>query len=195
MKKIILLFSLFLMVAAPLSATPYFSSFKNTDGTALTNAYQMQAWPPVNTWIVYGTNVVYGGQIVTNTPNSSGYISNSTYPNTFRIYFPDLDSGFYVVIPDTTNFLSLSVYTTNTAVTSGTYLGGYGLVTNWLNFPPATNTFNGITNALHYFPATNNPATNIVIYISGITTFTNASGAVTNITYTLGTNTLKYQQY
>ncbi|HXI73450.1 MAG TPA: hypothetical protein VNN22_24165 [Verrucomicrobiae bacterium] len=206
-------------------ATPYFSAFRNTDGTPMTNAYQMQAWPPVNTWIVYGTNMVYGGRIVTNTPDATGYLSNSTYPNTFRIYFPDLDSGFYVSIPDTTNFLSLSVYATNTAVFAGTYLNGFGLVTNWLHFAPATNTPAGIlaaegfqpaTNAapisysqlpftpptntpagmnfaLGFQPATNNPSTNVIIFISGITTFTNASGAVTNITFTFGTNTLNYQ--
>jgi hypothetical protein len=59
-----------------------------------------------------------------------------------------------------------------------------GLVTNNATF----------VSSAGYQPATNTPATNILIYISGITTFTNASGAVTNITYTFGTNTLHFQQ-
>ena len=63
-----------------------------------------------------------------------------------------------------------------------------------LPYTPATNSYAGLTNALGFMPATNRPATNTLIYITGITGITNASGYVTNFSLTYATNTINYQQ-
>ena len=151
------------------SATSFFGKFSNSDGSPQTNTVLLQAWPPVNTWTAYGTNMIYGAYVITNQPNSVGWFSNSAYPNVYRVYVPALDSGFFVNLLDTTNFLSLSVYATNVATFSGSYLNGYGIVTNWLQFPPATNSPAGIIAALNYTPPTNSSATivNGVLFTNG----------------------------
>lgn len=168
-----------LMVATgSLPATPWFQTFYNPDGSPQTNALTFTAYPPVNTWVVVGTNMYYGAQTTTFTPNSSGYVSNQIAPNVYSVLFSNLNSGFLVNILNTTNVLPLSTYVTNVPTVSGVAFNGYGMVTNWLQFAPATN----------------RPATNTIVYISGFTGITNAAGVVTNYTLTYGTNTTYYQQ-
>lgn len=145
----------FTFLIVNLGATPFYGKIPNSDGSFQTNVVLMQAYPPANTWTVYGTNIVYGGRIITNLPNASGYFSNWCYPNTYRVTVPALSSSFFVNILDTTNFLSLAVYITNAPVVSGTYLDGYGLVTNWLGYAPVRPTPAGVTGALGYTPPTN----------------------------------------
>jgi uncharacterized membrane protein YidH (DUF202 family) len=209
MKKIFLILVLILIaMAGAVRATPFIQVFQNPDGTAQTNSFTLSAYPAANVWTVVGTNLVYGNYAITFTPNSSGYISNAIAPNTYQLLFSNLNSGFYLTIPNTTNVVSLSACVTSVP-TTGNILTGYGLVTNWLSFAPATNSSSGIiaalgympptnnysslTNALTFAPATNNPATNIIVYVSGLTVTTNGSGAITNIVLTYGTNTLNYQ--
>ena len=208
LQRLMLLAICYLLSAICSLATPFIQVFQNPDGTAQTNSFTLTAYPPANVWTVVGTNLVYGNYAVTFTPNSSGYISNAIAPNTYQLLFSNLNSGFYVNIPNTTNVVSLSACVTGVP-SSGNVLNGYGLVTNWLSFAPATNSSAGIlaalgftpptnnytslTNALTFAPATNNPATNIIVYVSGLTVTTNGSGAITNIVLTYGTNTLNYQ--
>jgi hypothetical protein len=175
------------------AGTPFYYSALNSDGTAQTNPVTFQPWPPaVNGITVYGTNVVLGAYIITNTPNASGFFSNNLIANTYKFSIPALSFSTYAVIPDTTNYTHLGLYLTNSPVITGS-VGGFGLVTNYLGYTPPPNTYAGITAALTYVPATNNPGTNVVIYVSAVSGITNASGYITNLTVTLTTNTINYQ--
>ena len=143
--------SRFTLSAGP---TPFYGKFYNADGSAQTNVIQMQAWPPANNWTIYGTNMVYGGAIMNLVPDATGYFSNAAYANTYRLLLTNLNSGFYMTLLDTTNFLSIAVYATDTP-TVGNILNGFGLVTNWLGYTPAPATYAGISNALAFQVATN----------------------------------------
>lgn len=197
MKRLLLLV-LLLVLVLDARATPFFFQGHNSDGTAQTNEITMVAWPiNTQTWTAVGTNVIYGGQTIVITPNASGYASNWAYPNTYLCMVSNLDAGFYVKIPNTTNFLSLATYITNSPTLSGTYLNGYGLVTNWLTFEPATNSNAGITAALGYTPATNSndgiqsalgyePATNSNAGIDAALGFSAATNSNAGIQSALG---------
>ena len=202
--------ALFLIIGSSVTlATPFYQMFLNPDGSPQTNAFTFTASQPANTWTVVGSNIVYGNYPVTFTPDTNGYVSNSIAPNSYVVTFAGLNSGFYANIPNTTNVLPLANYVTNVSTVSGTALSGFGLVTNWLGYlpgtnggaisysqlpwTPPTNNYTGITNALGFWPATNSPATNVVIYLTALTLQTNSSGAVTNIVKTFATNTLNYQ--
>ena len=180
-----IILSLFLVAPAP--ATSFYGKLYNADGTPQTNAVLMQAWPPVYTWIIYGTNMVYGGQIITNQPDATGFFSNSVYPNNYKVSLPALGSGFYVKILDTTNYLSLAFYATDVPAV-GASLDSYGLVTNWLGYAPVRPTYAAVTTALNFTPATNNgPIANAQLpYVPAPNTFV---GVTTALGYTPPTNT------
>jgi hypothetical protein len=173
-----LLLSAFCFPFSGHALTSFYQYFYNADGTPQTNVITGQAYPAANTWTVVGTNMFYGLQTITLTPTTNGYVSNAVSPNGYRFQIASLNTTFYANIPNTTNVLPLATYVTNVPVISGTYLNGYSLVTNWTGFAPATNS----------------PATNTIIYVSGVSSITNASGVVTNLTVTFGTNTVNYQQ-
>lgn len=140
-------------------STPFYIQGFKSDSPALTNQIGVSYWPPSDhPFTLYGTNIIYGGNIVTITPNASGYASNWLYPGTYRFYFTNLNAAFVAAIPDTTNFYSLALYVTNIASFSGAGLGSYGVVTNLIGFPPSTNSTAGIESALGYVPATNSNA-------------------------------------
>jgi hypothetical protein len=180
MKKpiILLLILVVILVALAVRATPFYQYFYNPDGTPQTNSFSMTAYGSENAWVVVGTNIYYGAQTVTFTPATNGYVSNAIAPNTYTVLFSNLNSGFYVTIPNTTNVTTLASYATSTPTISGTAFDSYGMVTNWLR----------------YAPATNRPATNTIVYVSAVSGITNASGAVTNLSVTLTTNTIYYHQ-
>jgi len=169
-------------------ATPFFIQGFQSDTPALTNQIGVSYWPPNDhPFTVYGTNIIYGGNIVTITPNSSGYASNWLYPGTYRFYFTNLNAAFVAVIPDTTNFNSLALYVTNVAGFSGVGLNSYGVVTNLLGLAPATNSTSGIEAALGYVPATNNNAG--IAFSLGFAPATNSNDGVTSaLGYTPATN-------
>jgi hypothetical protein len=187
------------------AATPFFIQGFQSDSPALTNQIGVAFWPPNDhPFTVYGTNIIYGGNIVTITPNGSGYSSNWLYPGTYRFYFTNLNAAFVANIPDTTNFNSLALYVTNVSGFSGVGLNSYGVVTNLLGLAPATNTTSGIEAALGYIPATNNnagiafslgfaPATNSnsgITFALGFTPATNNNpGIVSALGFTPATNT------
>jgi hypothetical protein len=176
MKKIFSILILFLTVAT-FAQTRFYFYAKNADGSAMTNPVTFQAWPPnANGWTVVGTNLVYGAAIYTNTPSASGFVSNSLYANQYRYYVPTTDSGFIFQLTDNTNYTSLVLYATNTPSTGGAG-SGYQIITNLLG----------------YTPATNNPLTNTIAYVSGFVSVTNGQGYITNINVTLATNTIYYQ--
>jgi len=182
-------FAFFLLpFSLALATTPFSYQFYNADGSAQTNVITMTAWPPAtNTWTVYGTNIVYGGVTLTLTPNASGFGTNHAYPNTYRLFITNLNSGFFISLPDTTNQVALGSCLTAAPQVAGP-VGFYGMVTNWLGFAPSTNNNAGIVAALGYTPATNTYAalTNILGY--GPATNTSA-GLIAGLGYTPATNT------
>lgn len=165
------------VACSAVATTPFSFQFYNSDGTAQTNPVTMTAWPPsTNTWTVYGTNIIYGGNIITLTPNTSGYGTNHAYPGAYLLFNSNLNSGFYATLPDTTNVVALGMYLTSAPQTAGP-VGFYGMITNLLGFAPASNNLAGIRGALGYTPPTNTyagltnalglvPASN---YLAGIT--------------------------
>lgn len=179
-------------------STPFFIQGFQSDSPALTNQIGVSYWPPSDhPFTTYGTNIIYGGNIVTITPNASGYASNWLYPGTYRFYITNLNAAFVASIPDTTNFNSLALYVTNVPGFNGVGLNSYGVVTNLLGLAPATNSTPGIEAALGYVPATNNnagitfalgfaPATNSNSGITFALGYTPATNSVTGLTSTLG---------
>ncbi|HEX4262746.1 MAG TPA: hypothetical protein VH597_00290 [Verrucomicrobiae bacterium] len=186
-------------------ATPFFIQGFQSDSPALTSQIGVSYWPPSDhPFTIYGTNIIYGGNIVTITPNGSGYSSNWLYPGTYRFYFTNLNAAFVANIPDTTNFNSLALYVTNVLGFSGVGLNSYGVITNLLGLAPATNSVAGIEAALGYVPATNNnsgiafglgfaPATNnnpgITSALGFIPATNSNSGIVVGLGFTPATNT------
>lgn len=176
-------------------ATPFFIQGFQSDSPALTNQIGVAYWPPSDhPFSTYGTNIIYGGNIVTITPNASGYASNWLYPGTYRFYITNLNAAFVAAIPDTTNFNSLAMYVTNVPGFSGVGLNSYGVATNLLGLAPATNSYAGIVSALGFAPATNSfigstnalgyaPATNSnsgIISALGFIPSTNNFAGITN---------------
>lgn len=104
---------------------------------------------------------------------------------TYDIYFPSNNVGnvsgylsytcdpFLGPMPPLLNIVNLWTGTSSNLPASGTFTGNGSGLTN-LNLPFA-------------------PATNTIVYITNVTGITNASGYVTNLTLTLGTNTIYYQ--
>lgn len=135
--------------------TPFFIKGFNSVGTALaSNQVGITTYPPSDKpWTVYGTNLIYGGNILTITLDGTGYSSNALFAGNYLFYFTNLNAAFIASIPDTTNFQSLSLYITNAPVYPGFALNSYGLTTNLLGFAPATNNTSGIVFALGYTPA------------------------------------------
>jgi hypothetical protein len=178
MKNKILLILLILSVFSHARAlTSYYYSAQFPDGTPQTNYFTLQVWPPAAQGItIYGTNIIFGPYTFTNTPNASGFYSNSISPNTYKLQVPAINLAAFVTIPDTTNYIALATYMTNSPIVSGG-IGGYAFVTNYLG----------------YVPATNNPGTNTIVFVSAVSGITNASGYVTNLSVTLTTNTINYQ--
>ena len=70
----------------------------------------------------------------------------------------------------------------------------YSALTNVLGFVPATNLASIAAGQLPFAAATNNPATNTIVFVSAVAGITNGSGYITNLTVTLSTNTINYQQ-
>lgn len=174
MKILIILIALF--AALNLTATPFYYIALNADGSPQTNIVTMQSWPPNGSgFTTYGTNIIFGNITYTNLPNASGFFSNWLYPGYYRVSIPALNSGFYVNLLDSTNYASLAIYATNMAPTQ-TGGSGFGIITNYLGYTPATNA----------------PATNTIAYVSAVSGITNASGNVTNLLVTMATNTIIY---
>ena len=135
-------------------ATPFFIQGYSHDGAPQTNLIYMTQYPATSApFTVYGTNIVYGANAIVISPNAGGYASNWSYPGPFKFYITNLNVSFIANIPDTTNFQSLALYVTNLQSFSAAGLSSYGMVTNLLGFPPATNNPNGIIFALGYTPA------------------------------------------
>ncbi len=174
-----ILYSAFILLASTFSgATPFYIQGYNSASNAITAQIGVSYWPPNDRpFTVYGTNIIYGGNIVTITPNSSGYASNWLYPGTYRFYFTNLNAAFVAVIPDTTDFNSLALYVTNVTGFSGLGLNSYGVVTNLLGLAPATNSTSGIEAALGYVPATNNNAG--IAFSLGFAPATNSNAGIT----------------
>jgi hypothetical protein len=169
-------------------ATPFFIQSFQSDSPALTSQIGVSYWPPSDhPFTIYGTNIIYGGNIVTITPNGSGYSSNWLYPGTYRFYFTNLNAAFIANIPDTTNFNSLALYVTNISGFSGVGLNSYGVVTNLLGLAPATNSASGIEAALGYVPATNNNA-GIAFGLGFAPATNNNSGITSALGYAPATN-------
>lgn len=161
-------------------ATPFYYDGRNADGTAQTNVITMHAWPAANTWTAVGTNIVYGGytEAITITPSAAGFSSNWALPNGYRCIVSNLNSAFFVVIPQTEEYNDLASYITNSPTISGTYLDGFGLVTNWLGFVPINSNNPAVLAALTYTPATNTLAAAINLLDDTFTS--NSFAGVTN---------------
>jgi hypothetical protein len=195
---------LFLVTCHSSLGTPFYLQGFLSTNPALTNQCGVSAWPPSDSpFTIYGTNIIYCGNILTITPNNSGYASNWLYPGTYRFYFTNLNAAFVAVIPDTTNFISLAQCVTNAQIFSGIGLNSFGLITNWLGYTPAPNTYAGISNSVGFVLATNGgtvfysqlpyaPPTNSYSGISNVVGFVLATngGAVSysQLPYTAATN-------
>lgn len=163
-------------------ATPFYFQGFNSVSNAITSQIGVTFWPPTDRpWTVYGTNIIYGGNILTITPNSSGFSSNWMFPGTYQFIDTNLNAAFIATIPDTTNYQSLALYVINQPVFSGISMNSYQLLTNLLGFAPASNSLSGITSALGYTPPTNS--------YSGLTNALGLAPATNNtsgITFALG---------
>ena len=188
MKKIFALPVLILLAAiCPVFGTTFTQRFLNPDGTAQTNAFTFTAYPPASPWFIVGTNTYFGGQTATFTPDATGYVSNSVAAGSYTVLFSNLNSGFYVTIPNTTNIVSLSACATGVPTISGTAFDGYGLVTNWLGFPPATNSYTCIIFNLGYTPATNS-APGVISALGYMPATNSPPGIISALGYTPATN-------
>jgi hypothetical protein len=160
-------------------ATPFFYQGYKSDGSFNTNQVGVTFFPTTDQpFTIYGTNIVYGGNILTISPNTSGYSSNWIFPGVYKFIITNLNAAFIANIPDTTNFNALALYVTNVQSFSGVGLNSYGVMTNQLGFPPATNTTSGIETALGYVPATNNNAG--ILFALGYTPATNTYAGIMN---------------
>lgn len=155
MKTKLILFALLAPLLA-LATTPFYYSGKNPDGTPQTNQVLLQAWPPaVNGVTIYGTNIIWGSVlIITNTPDATGYFSNSVYPNTYRVSIPALGSQGFAKIPDTAVAMNLAFYMTNAPVVSGN-LGSAALINSLLGYTALSSNSAAVIAALTYTPMTN----------------------------------------
>jgi hypothetical protein len=192
MKSILKSLVLFLMVALgslPVPAlTPFYYQAYNSDGTPQTNLIYMSAWPPaMNTFTSYGTNIIFGGNVIILRPSASGYVSNAAYPNTYRCFVTNANQSFTVKLPDTTNFTSLA-YCIQASTTSLGDQSTYAMVTNWLGYAPVRPTYAAVTAAMNFTPATNGgPIANSQLpYTPAPNTF---SGIIGALGYTPSTNT------
>ena len=166
-------------------------------GAPLTNAITISSWPATNQIVGLGTNIV-GSVAYTYTPNTNGYVSNSIAPGNYRLQISGYTGGVPFGIVSNASPQNLSQVANLPVVTflnftlaqfsdAGTM--AYESTNNW-----ARNSYWGATNALHFAPATNSPATNTLVYVSAVAGITNASGYLTNLTVTLRTNTIYYPQ-
>lgn len=136
--------------------TPFFIQSFQSDGTAQTNPMYMSQYPATSApFSIYGTNIIWGGFVLKVTNNVNGYGSNWIFPGTYRCVISNLNVSFIVNIPDTTNFNTLALYVQNLPSFAAPSLSTYGVITNQLGFPPATNSPIGILFALNFQPATN----------------------------------------
>lgn len=151
-KIAILTMALTAVTAFGQSLTPFAYQGYNSDGSPQTNPVTFQAFPPINGIVVVGTNIYSGGINPSFTPNASGFFSNTITPNSYRVSIPAQSLVFYVNIPATATYQSLSTYITNQPVIPG-QTTSYGIVTNMLGFGPATNnpTFNTGSNPTNSF--------------------------------------------
>ncbi len=199
--SLLILIFIFLLIRPALALTPFSYQFYNSDGTAQTNAITMEAWPrSTNGWTVYGTNIIWGSQSITLAPGTNGYGTNAgAFPNTYRLWLSNLNSGFYISLPDnSTQQVSLGSCVVSAPQTAGP-IGLFGMVTNWLGYMPATNNAAGIKWALGYTPATNSyvgltNAAGFVFATNGIAAITNTLGYnPQNATFAALTNTLGFK--
>jgi len=209
-----LIAALFMVAALP-SAAAYLQPFVyygiDQGGSPLTNLITIQA-VGTNTITAYSTFIV-ASVPKTYQPDVNGYVSNNIALGNYILTI----SNYYYSVPfsissnaapqnisqvagiPVTTFMNFTLAQFSDAgtmareSTNNWTRSGAALAYSQLPFTPPTNTPAGLVAVLGFQPATNNAATNTVIYISGLTTFTNAAGAVTNVTFTLGTNTLIYQ--
>lgn len=140
MKKTFLILASVLCLLASALATPFFYKGYFADGTLNSNLVSVtiyQATGGAPQYSVYGTNIVYGGKVLTLVPDATAYTSNWLFPGRFRCTVSNLNASFIVNVPDTTNFLSLALYMENAAtVSSGVGLNSYQLITNLLGKVP-----------------------------------------------------------
>lgn len=166
MKKLLLLFLLLAVASAEAQLTPFFYYFRNADGTPNTNNAQMQAWPPSVSYTIVGTNIVYGGQIITLTNDGTGFGTNQVYANTYSVLFTNMvpNQGFFVNIPVTSVRTNLALYLTNTLVINASNLNAWGGVRGLI-----TDT------SLEFITQAVQVAGTLIVY-------TNTAGGVTSIT-------------
>jgi len=164
MKKTILPILLFLCAFAAEAITPFFYQGYLANGAPQTNTIFVSQYPAnANQFSLYGTNIIFGGNVTNFTPTAGGFSSNALFPGRYRFYITNLNASFTATIADTTNYLSLGLYMDNpSTVSSGTGLTGLQIITNLMGMIPAnaanTNDFAratpaGITNALGLIPA------------------------------------------
>lgn len=140
MKNRILIAVLTMLCFAAHALTPTYISTLNPDGTAQTNLLTFTPYPPGQPFYVYGTNIIFGATTLTYAPNASGFVSNNLEPITYTVVYSNAPTdGFFVKILDTTNYLPLTSYVTTLPVVAASFGSNFGMVTNWLNYWPATN--------------------------------------------------------
>src|SRR4051812_8107665 len=109
-----------LLLTLPARATWFYIQGFQSDSPAITNQAGVSYWPQTDSpFVVYGTKIIYGGNIVTITPDANGTATNFLYPGTYRFYFTNLNAAFIAVIPDSAVTNSLALYITNLAVFPG----------------------------------------------------------------------------
>lgn len=139
--------------------------------------FQGCAFLPPNLMLTNCQGIVFNSCLMgwnTNTPVNIITFDHSTNCNILspvNPYAPQYTNSYSIVI---TNSAGIGDTRFIGSVTAGTFTGNGSGLTN-LNLPFA-------------------PATNTIVYITNVTGITNASGVVTNLTLTLGTNTIYYQQ-
>jgi len=144
--------------------TPFYYQGFLANGAPQTNTIYVSQYPANATqFSIYGTNIIFGGNVTNFTPTATGFATNALFPGQYKFYVTNLNASFLVNIPDTLLTNSLALYLENPAtVSSGAGLSGFQIITNLMGMIPAnaanTNDFAratlaGITNALAMIPA------------------------------------------
>lgn len=121
--------------------------------------------------------------------NTTGFLSNNLEPITYTVTYSNAPNlGFFVTIADTTNYLPLTTYMTQTPVVSASYGSSFGFFTNQLGYWPATNSYAGIAAALQYSPATNTFA-GIAAALQYVPATNTQAGIIAALQYVPATNT------
>jgi hypothetical protein len=188
--------------AAYLQPVVYYAS--DEFGNPLTNAITISPWPATNALAAFNTNIIGGvsytftPSLITNGAVVTAYWSNNIAPGNYRLQLQGYTLGVPFGVYSNSAPINISQVANLPVTTFMNFtlaqFGDAGKMAYENTNAWARHTYFDISNSLAFAPATNNPATNTIVFVSGVTGITNGSGAVTNLSVTFTTNTINFQQ-